>query len=105
MVGDIVPVDEEEWQAGRLRKTNPEYEVLTFLMNNPNTGFTIKEIMTELGYDTDLDVNRLGEHEFNYRRYKDALEKLVTEGSIEAKLIKTPIEEETYYRAEEPKKH
>ena len=93
-----MPVDKDEWDAGRKWETL-EARILTFLENNPDKGFTANEIYQGLGYRYGTDFWGFIGGVAMLSTIQNALETLVKEGSVKAKIVKQKIGEETYYRA------
>ncbi len=95
-----MPISNEEWNVGRARDTL-ESQILTFLKQNQKA-FTLVEIMSGLGYDTNIkDLKGLILGVSGYIIVQNALDKLIREGTVTAKIIKQPIGQETYYKAVE----
>ena len=95
-----MPISNEEWDSGRTRDTL-EAQVLTFLKQN-KIPFSLVGIMSGLGYDTNIkDLETLFFGFVNILGVQNALEKLIKEGTVTAKIIKQPIGQETYYKAVE----
>jgi hypothetical protein len=91
-------ISNEEWNAGRTRETL-EAHILTFLRQNQRA-FDIIGIMNGLGYNTEIkDFGGLFSGLAGYWIIQNALEKLVREGTVRAKIIKQPIGEQTFYKA------
>ena len=93
-----MPISDEEWKAGRAMETL-EANILAFLKQNQKP-FNILEIISGLGYNT--QIKKLGSFitgVASYWVFQKALEKLVNEGTVKAKIIKSPFGEQTYYKA------
>ena len=94
-----MPIKKGEWDRGRKWDTTEE-QILTFLRNNKNTGFTSSEIIDGIGY-------RARVHDFgsfigtvaSVWLINDALNTLIKEGAVKAKIVQETIGEETYYMA------
>ena len=93
-----MPVDKDEWDAGRKWETL-EAQILTFLQNNRGKGFKITEIYHGLGYRTGADFLGLIGGVAMFSAIQDTLKTLVKEGSVKAKIVKETIGEDTYYLA------
>lgn len=93
-----MPVHKDEWDAGRKWETL-EARILTFLQNNPDKGFTANEIYDGLGYRHGTDFFGFIGGLATLGTIQNALETLVKEGSVRAKIVKQKIGEDTYYRA------
>lgn len=91
-------ITNDEWNAGRTRGTI-EAQILTFLTQNQRP-FTFDAIMFGLGYNTKVnDLGTLALEVLEMIVVNKALEKLIGEGKVEAKVIETPTGKETYYKA------
>jgi hypothetical protein len=93
-----MPLTNEEWKDGRTWQTL-ESQVLAFLKKNQKP-YNINEIVYGLGFIREIKdfwsfLGGIG----SYWSVQNALEKLVREGTVEAKKIKQPIGEEIYYKA------
>ena len=87
----------EEWNEGRTRETL-EAQILALLRQNRRP-FNITDIVTSL-YDTKVkDFGSFLGAVGAYWTVQNALEKLVREGTVQAKIIKQQIGAETYYKA------
>lgn len=92
-----LPIDEDEWRQGRTWET-VEGQVELFLKNNPKKAFTQSEVAAGLGrmpQTTDL-WSCLGSLASLWN-IGVALENLVKEGKVKAKVVKKEIGEDTYY--------
>lgn len=87
-----MPISNEEWDNGRTADTI-EGQILAFLKRNVypvNYG----EIVIGIGYSNDLNlINIIGAFSI-----QDALDKLVKEGTVEAKTIEQRTGEQVYYK-------
>lgn len=93
-----MPVDKEEWEAGRTWETM-EGKIVKFLKENRDKGFTQAEIFNGLGgyHRTGTGWDILGSWAV-MMSIGTALENLVKGGVVRAKIIKKDIGEDTYYR-------
>jgi hypothetical protein len=95
--GQIMPVSEDEWNAG-IKWETLQLRILTFLKTNRDKGFNDNEIYHGLGYTTSKDFWDILAKIANLLAINNALEILVKEGSVKAKIIKEPvIGDITYY--------
>lgn len=95
----ILPIDKEEWNRGRTWET-VEGQVEVFLSKNGGRAFTQFEIAIGLGrisQGTDLG-SFLGDFASLWV-VGNALQNLIKEGKVKAKVVKKEIGEETYYMA------
>ena len=93
----IMPVSKDEWTAG-IRWETLQLRILTFLKTNRDKGFNDNEIYHGLGYTTSKDFWDILAKIANLLAINNALEALVKEGSVKAKIIKEPvIGDITYY--------
>lgn len=94
-----MPVDKNEWNAGRKWETLEE-QILFFLRNNRDKGFTSTDIFHSLGYKVNLEniLTFIGSVVSIYS-VNEALKTLLKEGTVQAKIVKQQIGEETYYMA------
>lgn len=92
-----MPIKKDEWDRGRKWNTTEE-RILTFLRNNKNTGFTNSEILDGIGYKARVDDFRsfIGVAAA-FWSINDALNTLIKEGTVKAKIVKKAVGEETYY--------
>jgi hypothetical protein len=90
-----MPISNEEWNSGRTGDTI-EAQILTFLKQNQKP-FTSVEVMTGLGYNNDLTLNNI----IAGFAIQSALDKLVKEGTVKAKIIKQQMGHQVYYKAVE----
>jgi len=93
-----MPITNEEWKEGRTWLTL-ESQILAFLKKNQKP-CNMNDIVYGLGYTMETKdflsfLGSLG----NYWSIQSALEKLVKEGTVQAKVIKQPSGEQTYYKA------
>jgi len=93
-----MPIGKDEWDAGRKWETL-EARILLFLRNNASKAFTANDIYRGLGYRYGSDFWGFIGGVAALWAIGKALETLVKEGSIQAKIIKQDIGEETYYMA------
>ena len=94
-----MPISKDEWDAGRTWETL-EARILTFLRQNKNKGFNTVEIAHGMGYQTDIkDFWGLLGGIASVWAVREALKKLMKEGTVKAKIIKKDIGEQTYYLA------
>ena len=94
-----MPASRDEWDTGRTW-TTLEAQILAFLRQNKEQGFKVSEIMNGLGIQGNIkDFPSLLGGIFSAWAVNSALEKLIEEGTVEAKIIKDEIGEDTYYRA------
>ena len=91
-----MPVSQDKWNSGRTWNTL-QVRILTFLKDNRDNGFSDEEIYHGLGYKTSKDFWDILAKIANLLAINNALETLVKEGSIKAKIIKETIGEITYY--------
>ena len=70
---------------------------MTFLKDNRDNGFSDEEIYNGLGYKTGKDFWDILAKIANLLAINNALEILVKEGSIKAKIVKETVGEITYY--------
>ena len=94
--GQIMPVGKDEWNAGREWETI-QVRILAFLKTNRDKGFTADEIHNGLGYKTGSGFWDILAKIANMLTIQNALETLVKEGSIKAKIVKETVDEFTYY--------
>jgi len=93
-----MPISNEEWNAGRTWETL-EARILTFLKRNQKP-FNITEIISSLGYTIEIrDFWGFISSIANVWAVQNALETLVKEGTVEARIIRQPSGEQTYYKA------
>jgi len=93
-----MPISNEEWNDGRTRETL-EAQILAFLRQNPKP-FNFNDIIYGLGYG--IEIKDFGSFVSGVARvwlFQNAIERLVREGKITARIIKQSIGEETYYKA------
>lgn len=91
-------ISNEEWNAGRTWETL-EARILIFLKQSKKP-FDITEIMNGLGYNIQVkDFWSLIGGVASYWSVQKALDNLVREGTVKAKIIKQQIGEQTYYKA------
>ena len=98
-----MPISYDEWNSGRANDTI-EGRIITFLKQNKKA-FTTVEVMNGLGYITDMkDLGTLFVGMLNIWNFQNALDKLVKERTVEARVVKQPNITETYYKIAEPEK-
>lgn len=88
----------EEWNEGRTRETL-EAQILAFLRQNSKP-FNFNGIVYGLGYG--IEIKDFGSFVSGVARiwlFQNAIERLIREGKITARIIKQSIGEETYYKA------
>ena len=91
-----MPVGKDEWNAGRKWETL-QARILAFLKTNRDKGFTADEIHNGLGYKTGPSFWEILAKIANMLLIQNALETLVKEGSIKAKIVKETVGDITYY--------
>ena len=91
-----MPVGKDKWNAGRTWGTL-QLRILTFLKDNRDKGFSDEEIHHGLGYTTSKDFWDILAKISNLLAINNALETLVKEGSVKAKIVKETVGEITYY--------
>jgi len=89
-------VGKDKWNAGRTWETL-QLRILNFLKDNRDTGFSDEEIYHGLGYKTTKDFWDILAKIANLLAINNALETLVKEGNIKAKIVKENVGEITYY--------
>ena len=94
--GQIMPVGKDKWNAGRKWETI-QARILAFLKTNRDKGFSNNEIYAGLGYKTGKSFWDILAEIANILTIQNALETLVKEGSIKAKIVKETVGEVTYY--------
>ena len=93
-----VPISKEEWDEGRTVETL-ESRILSFLREK-RQGYTLAEIIDAVGYRVEIkDFWGFIGHAAASFSVNSALETLMKEGSVEAKVVKTRRGEETNYMA------
>jgi hypothetical protein len=91
-------ISNEEWNAGRTLDTI-EGRILLILKVNQNP-LNIGGIVSGLGYNVKIkDLGSFISGVAGYWIVQNALNKLVKEGTVEARTIKQPIGEQVYYKA------
>ncbi len=91
-------ISNEEWNEGRTRETI-EAQILTFLKQNQKP-YTLTGIMYGLGYNIEIkDFGSFIGGIASYWLFQNAIERLMREGKVQARIIKQPIGQETYYKA------
>lgn len=93
-----MPIKKGEWDRGRKWNTTEE-KVLTFLRKNKDTAFTSSEVYS--------GIYRASGHGFlsligaivTSMSVDDALNTLIKEGTVKAKIVQGTVGEETYYLA------
>ena len=91
-----MPVGKDEWNAGRKWETL-QVRILAFLKTNRDKGFDANEIYTGLGYKRGRSFWDILAEIANLLTIHNALETLVKEGSVKAKIVKETVGEVTYY--------
>jgi len=94
--GQIMPVGKDEWNAGR-KWESIQARILAFLKTNRDKGFTADEIHNGLGFKTGSGFWEIMAKIANMLTIQNALEALVKEGSVKAKIVKETVDEFTYY--------
>jgi hypothetical protein len=93
-----MPISNEEWNDGRTRETI-EGQILAFLRQNPKP-FNLTDIIYGLGYNIEIkDFMSFIGGVARVSLFQNAIERLVKEGKVQARIIKQPIGQETYYKA------
>ena len=93
------PISKDEWDSGRKWET-PEARILLFLRKNRDKAFTLAEIIQGIGYITKWeDIWGLVGCVANLWTVQNALETLIKEATVKAKIIKKAIGDDTYYTA------
>jgi len=90
-----MPIDITEFNSGKVECSLKE-KILSFLMNNPDKAFDIKEIIDGTGYSIQVVMEGYGMTPES--KFRLTLEKLEEEGSVETRAIKKSIGEELYYK-------
>ena len=90
-----MPIDTIEFSSGKIVRSLKE-KILSFLMNNPDKAFDIKEIIEGTGYSVQVVMEGYGMTPES--KFRLTLENLEEEGSVETRAIKKPIGEELYYK-------
>ncbi|MGD8544928.1 MAG: hypothetical protein PVH12_02030 [Candidatus Bathyarchaeota archaeon] len=94
-----MPIGKEEWNAGR-NWESLEARVLTFLKRNQDKAFNVLEITQGIGYKAKWeDFLGLINSVSSLWKVQNAIETLVDEGIVKAKVIKIAGGEDTYYKA------
>jgi hypothetical protein len=91
-----MPINKDEWNKGRKLETI-EVRIIRFLKSNRDKGFSAEEIHNALGYKTGPGFWDILAKIANMLIVQNALDLLVKEGSIKAKIVKEAIGEVTYY--------
>lgn len=89
-----MPIGKDEWKDGISRETD-EGKILHYLRSNSEKAFSQMEIAKAIGYSYRNLVDAL----IGTLSVDVALKNLMKEGSIQARIIKEKIGEETYYKA------
>ena len=88
----------ERWENQR----NTEAKILAFLNQNNQKAFNLIEIMSGLGYITELkDLWSFLGGMAQYWIFQNAIEQLMKEGKVTARIIEEANKQETYYKAVE----
>ena len=90
-----MPIDITEFSSGKIVCSLKE-RILSFLMNNPDKAFDIKEIIEGTGYSVQVVMEGYGMTPES--KFRLTLENLEEEGSVETRAIKKSIGEELYYK-------
>jgi hypothetical protein len=90
-----MPIDVNEFNLGKVECSLKE-KILSFLMNNPNKAFDIKEIIEGTGYSIQVVMEGYGMTPES--KFRLTLENLEEEGSVETRAIKKSSGEELYYK-------
>ena len=90
-----MPIDVNEFNSGKLEYSLKE-KILSFLMNNSDKAFDIKEIIEGTGYSIQVVMEGYGMTPES--KFRLTLEKLEEEGSVETRTIKKSSREELYYK-------
>jgi len=93
-----MPIGKDEWDAGRTYET-VEAKILTFLRKNRNKGLTLTEIFQGLGYKVTIGSWGIIGAFIGAYEVQNALENLVNEKTVKARVIRNAVGEETYYMA------
>ena len=94
-----MPIGKEEWNSGSKSDTF-EKQILSFLRKNPDTAYTLPEIVSALGYNIEIsDFGSFIGGVAGYWLFQNAVENLVKEGTVEARKITQNTGEQTYYKA------
>jgi hypothetical protein len=94
-----LPIDEEEWKQGRTWETT-ESQVELFLKSNTGKAFTQFEIASGLGRMPQIrDLWSFVAGYASLWTIENALQNLIKEGKVKAKVVKKEIGEDTYYMA------
>ena len=94
--GQIMPVGKDKWNAGR-KWESLQVRILAFLKANRDKGFSDNEIYAGLGYKTGKSFWLILAGIANLLTIQNALDVLVKEGIIKAKIVKETVGEITYY--------
>ena len=90
-----MPIDLTEFNLGKVECSLKE-QILSFLMNNPDKAFDIKEIIEGTGYSIQVVMEGYGLTPES--KFRLTLENLEEEGSVETRAIKKSSGEELYYK-------
>jgi len=94
-----LPIDKAEWEQGRTWETT-EGQVLLFLTRNRGKAFTESEIVSGLGRMGQVrDFWTLLAGVATFWGVQNALNNLIKEGKVKARIVKQEIGEDTYYTA------
>ena len=91
-----MPVGKDEWNAGRKWETI-QVRIIALLKTHRDKGFTAEEIHNGLGYKTGPGFWEILAKIANMVLIQNALETLVKEESVKAKIVKETVGEVTYY--------
>ena len=90
-------ISRDEWNSGRSKGTIEE-QILTFLKIDRNKAYTLLQISQAIGYDRPInDFWTFLGGMASYWLVQSALETLMKEGKVKAKVIKKQAGDETYY--------
>lgn len=90
-----MPIDVTEFNSGKIVCSLKE-KILSFLMNNPDKAFDIKEIIEGTGYSVQVVMEGYGMTPES--KFRLTLENLKDEGSVETRSIKKSSGEELFYK-------
>jgi hypothetical protein len=90
-----MPIDITEFNSEKIVCSLKE-KILSFLMNNPDKAFDIKEIIEGTGYSVQVVMEGYGMTPES--KFRLTLENLEEEGSVETRAIKKSNGEKLYYK-------
>jgi hypothetical protein len=90
-----MPIDITKFNSGKIECSLKE-KILSFLTNNPDKAFDIKEIIEGTGYSIQVVMEGYGMTPES--KFRLTLENLGEEGSVETRAIKKSNGEELYYK-------